>query len=269
MKEYMNYKNLTIRCINDTKFIVELNRPSSLNALNKEILEELRYFFTDSKIKNEAQTIIVTGCGDKAFCAGADLKERVDQSSSIWKKNHKILQEVMFSILKYPLPVIAAVNGITHGGGLELMMVCDFAYATETATFAQPEVLRGIIPGGMGTQLLPRYIGLNKAKEMCFSGKIIGAKEAYKWGLINKICSKKDLISDILEAANLITKNSLIAIKKAKESLNSSLELGITKGYEYEINIYNSLLDHRDRFEGIRAFVEKRSPDFINNNSEM
>lgn len=251
----------------ETKEIVKLtlNRPEVSNAINVDMMKELVQFWAwVEKNKNNLRCIILTGKGEKAFCAGADLKARRDISLAQWKSQHKILQKAMRAMVNCSIPVIAAVNGAAYGGGLELALASDFIYCAETAIFSQSEVKIGIIPGAMGTQHLPKACGMRRAKELCFTAESFSAMDALEWGIVNKVCKFEDLLAEALKTAKKITENAPIAIRCAKAAMNGSLHRDILAGYKHELKYYEITLQTKDREEGIKAFNEKRKPMFKN-----
>jgi enoyl-CoA hydratase len=257
------YQTLEIKTASEHTEVVYLNRPEALNAINTQLAKDLRnYFSTVNKKNTKLRCIVLTGKGEKAFCAGADLKERKGMSDKDWFKQHHIFEEAGDSISSCPLPLIAAVNGFAFGGGCELAMACDFIFASSQAIFAQPEVKLGIIPGLGGTQRLPRLVGLNRAKELLFTGKRFSAEEALKWGLVNEILEPQDLLPHSLKVAEAISLNGPFAIKQVKRAVDRGFAIPIVKALEVEIEAYNNAAKTKDRREGIIAFNEKRSPKF-------
>lgn len=245
--------------------IITLNRPTVLNAINSVMMRELYALWGFLRFNyGKFRCIILTGMGERAFCSGADLKERQSLSVTTWQEQHAWLQQAMLAMVDCPIPVIAAINGIAFGGGLELAMACDFAYATNHAVFAQSETRLGIMPGAMGTQHLPRAIGMRRAKELCFTASQFDAETAYQYGLINRICAQTELMNETLRTAQTICQNAPIAVRQAKKSLNMSAHLDIKSGYAYEVEAYSRLLPTEDRKEGIQAFHDKRAPVFRN-----
>lgn len=249
--------------INDYVLLVVLHRPEFRNAINSQMMQELQQFW-EKMIADHDQwrCIILTGSGSKAFCAGADLKERRNISIEVWQQQHTALQKAMISLMKCPVPVIAAVNGAAFGGGLELALACDFIYSANTATFAQSEVKLGIMPGAMGTQNLPRACGIRKAKELGFTGEIFTAEQAYEWGIVNKIFEPDELIEETIATADIIAQNAPFSVRQVKKTMNASDSMDILDGYGFELQAYNQLLPTKDRIEGIQAFNEKRKPVF-------
>jgi enoyl-CoA hydratase/carnithine racemase len=259
----LNFKTLSLQLHHKNILMVTLNRPAVMNAINIEMMNELHQLWQElNENHGELRCIIITGA-EKAFCAGADLKERQHISLALWKSQLTVLRNAMIAMLECPIPVLSAVNGPAYGGGLEMILASDFAYAADTVVFAQSEVKLGIMPGALGTQHLPRACGLRRAKELTFTGQSFTAKEAFDWGIINKICDKEHLLQDILETAHRICANAPLAIQQIKKSLNKSQQLNIKMGFEFELKAYNRLLPTKDREEGIKAFNEKRKPVFI------
>ena len=207
---------------------------------------------------------MITGAGN-AFCAGADLKERRSIAIETWKAQHAVLVKSFEKMLACPIPIIAAVNGAAFGGGLEIILASDFAYAINTATFSQSEVKIGLIPGAFGTQHLPRVAGIKRAKELIFTGDVFNAAEALAWSIINKVVEPSELISTVLATAIKIADNAPLAIKAAKKAINATQEMSLTSGFNCELEAYYEALMSQDRQEGILAFNEKRKPHFTGN----
>lgn len=254
----MNFNTLKISNADPHILIVTLHRPEVRNAINSEMMKELLVFWNEINVDKKWRCIILTGT-DPAFCAGADLKERKNITMEIWKSQHVILVQAMKAMLECPIPIIAAVNGVAFGGGLELVLASDFAYASREAVFAQSEVKIGIIPGAFGTQHLPRAAGLARAKECIFTAKSFTANEAFEWGIINKISESSNLMADVLNTAKIIAENAPLAVRAAKTALNASS----ISHYEKELENYYHALNTKDRAEGILAFNEKRKPIFL------
>jgi len=259
----MNFETLQLEQYDKDILIITLNRPQIHNAINTDMRNELYQLWKFLK-KNpkKLRCVIITGAGD-TFCAGADLKERKHITLTAWKDQLTVLRKAIITMLECPIPVISAVNGAAYGGGLEIILASDFAYAADTAIFAQSEVKWGIMPGALGTQHLPRACGLRRAKELTFTGQSFTAKEAFHWGIINKICESHQLLSDVLTTAKTICANAPLAIQQIKKSLNTTQQLSIKTGYHFELKAYHRLLLTKDREEGIKAFNEKRKPFFI------
>lgn len=259
-----NFETLETEVSESGVVTVTMNRPQARNAMNTTMMEELRDCFAAYYVEpGNARCIILAGAGDKAFCAGADLKERNGMTDATWRRQHAIVEQAIRAMMDCPVPIIAAVNGAAFAGGCELALSCDFIYASSNARFAQTEVALGIIPGAMGTQNLPRAIGLRRAKEVILSGQPFSAGEATEWGLVNRLFETvDDLRAGAAETAEKIAANAPVAVRQAKASIGKSADLDRANGYAYEIEAYNRTVGTEDRQEGIRAFNEKRRPVF-------
>ena len=256
----MEFKNLLLEKSNGT-CTVKINNPKSLNALNSEILSELGTVFDQIKNDEEIQIVVLTGEG-KAFVAGADIDYMRDLNMEQAKKFSEDGSRLFRKIEMLNKVVIAAVNGFALGGGCELAMACDIRIASSNAKFGQPEVGLGIIPGFSGTQRLPRLVGLGRAKELILSAGHIGAAEAYRIGLVNKVTDKENLMEETYKLADKIKSNSRFALKFAKESMNRGVETDIETGIAYESNVFGLCFASQDQKEGMTAFLEKRNPKF-------
>lgn len=242
--------------------VLTINRPEALNALNSLVLKELSLFLNQLDREKSIRCLIITGAGEKAFVAGADIKEISDltpeQAQRFAETGQKIFRR--FEVLS--IPIIAAVNGFALGGGCELAMACDFIYASQTAKFGLPEVSLGIMPGFGGTQRAARLVGLAWAKELVFSGKHCSADEAMQMGLVNKVFDGPQLLEAAMETAKLISSRGPLAISRAKEVINQGFDVTIDEGMELERDAFGELFRSQDQKEGTRAFVEKRKPTF-------
>ena len=246
-------------------FVIQmtLNRPGASNALNTRMGKDLFEVFEAVSLDPvQTRCIVLTGAGEKAFCAGGDLKERNGMSDEAWGHQHRIFERMLRAILDCPVPVIAAVNGAAYGGGCEIAAACDFVYAADTARFAQTETRLGIIPGAGGTQTLARAVGERRAKELIFSARAFTAEEAAQWGLVNQVHALADLSAAALATATEISANAPIAVRQAKQSVHRGLQMSLSDGLWFEIEAYNRTVGTDDRHEGVRAFNEKRLPDF-------
>lgn len=257
-----NFKTLQVKVHDQAILVLELNRPAVRNAINSDMMTELSQFWQMMNHHTHSiKCIILTG-GGSAFCAGADLKERYHLSLEKWQSQHLVFEKAMLTMIDCPLPVIAAVNGAAFGGGLELALACDFIYAANTATFAQPEVKIGIMPAALGTQHLPSASSLRRAKELILTGASFSAEEAASWGIVNQVLASDQLMKAVMLVAEQIVKNAPLAVKEAKKALNISQQLDIKSGFAEELKGYNRLLLTADREEGIKAFNEKRPAIF-------
>lgn len=240
--------------------IITLSRPQAANALNSQMALEIKDIF--SRLAKNIKVAVLTGEGEKHFCAGADLKERKDLTAEKWQIQHQQFRNALQAIMDCQIPVIAAVNGAAYGGGLELALSCDFIYAAKTARFALPEATLGIMPGLGGTQNLPRAVGLRRSKEILLTGKSFPATDAYYWGIANRLCEPGSLMEETLECARDITKVAPLSALSIKRSINQGIHLSLNEALSAESNHYNRLLHTSDRSEGINAFNEKREPAF-------
>ena len=243
--------------------LVTLNRPGSANALNTQMGIDLEDVFHSILVApGRYRCVIVTGAGERIFCAGGDLKQRDGMTDEEWQAQHAIFERVMLLLVDCPIPVIAAVNGAAFGGGTEIVGCMDFAYAASTARFALTEVSLGIMPGGAGTQTLPRAVGPRRAKEIIFTARPFSADEALAWGFVNAVVAPEKLMDAVMETAGRIVANAPLSIRQAKKSIELGLRTDLRTGMFLEIEAYNRLIATEDRHEGVRAFNEKRKPDF-------
>ena len=242
---------------------VTLNRPSFANAMNTQMGLDLLDVFSDLFARPDAcRAVVVTGAGERAFCAGGDLKERQGMSDDAWQAQHLIFERMIRSILECPMPVIAAVNGAAYAGGCEIALGCDFIYAASTARFALTEVTIGIMPGAGGTQTLPRAVGLRRAKEILLTGRPFSAEQAYEWGMVNRLCEPGAVVQEAIDTASAIAANAPISIRQAKRSMHYGANMSLADGMLFEIEAYNRMVPTDDRREGIASFNEKRKPVF-------
>jgi enoyl-CoA hydratase len=257
----MDFTNLLIET-NDGVATLTINSPRTLNALNSQVLSELECALyglgTDAAVK----AVVLTGAGEKAFVAGADIKEMSAMNSYEGHQFGLKGQRVMMLIEKMSKPVIAAVNGYALGGGLELALACDFIYASEKAKFGFPEVTLGIMPGFGGTQNLPRLIGQNRANEMIFTGAMLNAEKACLWGIVNQVFSPEDLLPKALETAAVMANVGTVGVGYAKDAIANGLQMGKEDGFRYEASLFGVLFATEDQKEGMAAFVEKRKAAF-------
>lgn len=241
---------------------VTINRPNVLNCFDYETLYKLETVVNEIEFDPEVRVVILTGAGEKAFSAGADLTERKSLTEKEVRRNVKAIRGVFNHISQLPQPTIAAVNGYALGGGLELVLACDFAIAVETAKIGLTETSWGIIPGAGGTQRLPRLIGEQKAKELIFTAKKLTASEAYEWGILTKVVKQEDLIKASQDFAFEILKNGPVALRQAKFAINQGMNADIQTGLAIEAKAYELTLPTEDRVEALKAFSEKRTPIF-------
>jgi enoyl-CoA hydratase/carnithine racemase len=258
-----SYETLKLERIDEHLLVVTLNRPHAGNSTNTQMGRDFLDLWTGLYIDQEGiRCIILTGAGDRIFAAGGDLKERNEMTNEQWMMQHNLFERARQSLMQCPIPIICAVNGAARGGGTETALSCDFIFAAERATFALTEVKLGIIPGGMGTQNLPRAVGVRRAKQIILTGEPFTAQEAYDWGMVNKVCKNDELMSDVLSVARTMCENAPLSIYQAKKSINVSTQVDLFNGFAFEIEAYNRLVGTEDRLEGVRAFNEKRKAAF-------
>ena len=241
---------------------VTLNRPKVLNALNQKTWEDLRAAFEDARDEATIRGVILTGAGDKAFIAGADISELAQVTAVEAEKSSSYGQEVLNLVENLGKPVIAAVNGFALGGGCETAMACTIRVAVETAKFGQPEVRLGVIPGGGGTQRLPRLVGKGRALQIILSGEMVTAQEAYRIGLVNEVVPLTELIPRSEAILDQIFKNAPIAVKYSIEAVNKGLETSVAEGLSLEASLFWICAGTEDKKEGTEAFLQKRPAKF-------
>ena len=242
--------------------LLTINRPDKLNAISNELTAELRSLLDELEKDNDLRVVIITGAGDKAFVAGADIKELVERDSRLGRQVSSERQEIFSRIENLPVPVIAAVNGYALGGGLEIALACNIRICSEKAQFGAPEVKLGIIPGDGGTQRLPRLVGLGRAMEMILTGDFIDAQEAYRIGLVNEVVPAEDLMGSAMELAKKIASRPPLAVRYAKEAVNRSQEGDTASGFALESYLHALTCTTEDKREGVAAFLEKRKGKF-------
>jgi len=257
----MTYNNILFE-INDNIATVTINRPKSLNALNTEVLNEIFQAVESVGANAEIRVLILTGSGEKAFVAGADITELAELNTLAAKFFVANGHKTMAALQDLAIPVIAAVNGFALGGGLELALSCDFIYASENAKFGLPEITLGLIPGFGGTQRLSRIIGKNMAKEMIFTGKMVSAQEASQLGIVNRVVPAEELMNEVRKTADAISSRGKISLNMAKQTINQGLDVDLATGCKMEIDAFALCVASEDAQEGTRAFLDKREPDF-------
>jgi len=259
----MTFETLRIDRPHDRVMRVTLHRPENSNAINTQMGRDLVAFFEQFALSSHDQRVIVlSGAGEKAFCAGGDLKERKGMTDAQWLFQHAIFERMVRALVDCPVPLIGAINGAAYGGGCEIAATCDFLYAAEHARFALTEVTLGIMPGGGGTQTLPRAVGERRAKELILSGLPFSARDAQRWGLVNEVVPAAELSERVLQIALRIARNAPISVRQAKQAIHRGLQMSLADGLAFEIEAYNRMVPTQDRLEGVLAFNEKRAPDF-------
>ncbi len=257
----MAYENLLFQN-QDGIATITFNRPKAMNALSSSLLEEFSGALDEISRDEGIRTLILTGSGDKAFVAGADITEIARLNVIQAKHFSKSGQTTIGKLQNLPIPVIAAVNGFALGGGLEVALASDFIYASENAKFGMPEITLGVIPGFGGTQRLPRLIGGNMAKELVLTGNMISASEAKELGIVNKIFTGDQLMDEVMKTAKSIASRGKVSLRAAKQSINSGLDVDLASGCGIESDAFALCLASEDAKEGTTAFMEKRKPVF-------
>jgi enoyl-CoA hydratase len=241
--------------------IVTVNRPDKRNALNSAVRRELVSAFEQLRSAADTRVVIITGAGDKAFVAGADINEFAQRTPL--EQRDAMSSRVLFDeIADFPKPTIAMINGFALGGGCELALACDFRIAARSARLGQPEIKLGIIPGGGGTQRLPRLVGAGHALRLIYTGELIGAEEAQRIGLVEIVTDDADLRSRTMEIANTIAAHSPVALQLAKNAVRAAWEVPLSAGLRYERELFVTAFTSDDKREGVSAFLEKRTPEF-------
>ena len=242
--------------------VLTINRPKALNALNWDTLRDLGNFIEKDFPKEGIRALIITGSGDKAFVAGADIAQMSEMSSTEFKEYTDYAHNVYSLIENSPCPSIAAINGYALGGGCELALACDIRIASEKAKMGFPEVKLGIFPGWGGSQRTTRIMGVGKAKELIFSGEMISAEEALRIGLVERVVPHEEIMSEARKLAESIAKRAPFAVSMSKKAINSGSEMDLQKALLLEKKLISLCFDSKDRVEGMKAFLEKREPEF-------
>ncbi len=256
----MQYETLIVEKIGKVGKIT-INRPEKLNAMNQTVRDELDHAFAEFAQDSDVSVVVVTGAGEKAFIAGADINEFKDKNAAQMYEDFRP-DKVFHELARFQKPVIAMINGYALGGGCEFAMACDIRIASENAKLGQPEIKLGIIPGWGGTQRLPRLIGEGKAMWMILSGEMIDAKTALEWGLVDFVVKPEELEDFTMNMANKIAEMSPITLKIAKEAVRAASTLGLKEGLELESRLFALTFSTEDKEEGVAAFLEKRKPEF-------
>tara|TARA_B100000809_G_scaffold225176_1_gene235966 strand:- start:22654 stop:23430 length:777 start_codon:yes stop_codon:yes gene_type:complete len=258
----MNLENIKVEVLEGEIVLVTVNRPKKLNALNKQTISELQQAFVSLQSDSSVRVVILTGAGEKAFVAGADISEFSEFSKEEGTYLAQKGQESLFDFIEgFSKPVIAAVNGFALGGGLELAMACHFRLASDNAKMGLPEVSLGLIPGYGGTQRLPQLVGKGRAMEMILTGGMISAEVAFNFGLVNYVIAQEKLIDSCIAIANKIIQNSPNSIGVAIKAINAGFKEGVD-GYNSEVTLFGSCFGTDDFIEGTTAFLNKRKPEF-------
>ena len=256
----MTYQNILVETSNRIT-ILTINRPDKRNALNQATRDEMLQALDSLEKTAESRVVVITGAGDKAFIAGADINEFEGRTALMQREAMKGLR-IFSAIEEFPKPVIAMINGFCLGGGLELALACDIRIACDTAKLGQPEINLGIIPGGGGTQRLTRLVGEGKAMELILTGDPVDAVNAREIGLVNSVVTAADLRPTVLNLAARIAEKSPIALRMAKDAVKSAARMNLREGLERETDLFSLTFGSEDKAEGVRAFLEKRKHDF-------
>lgn len=259
----MELKNVILEKTGNVATVI-INRPKALNALNSETLKDIDTVLDNLENDKEVYAVILTGAGDKAFVAGADISEMKDLNEEQGREFGTLGNNVFRRLENLNKPVIAAISGFALGGGCELAMACDIRIASEKAKFGQPEAGLGITPGFGGTQRLPRIVGESKAKELIYTGDIIRADEALRIGLVNKVVAPEALLEEANIMANKIAANAPIAVKLCKDAINRGMQVGMDEAIVIEAEDFGKCFSSEDQTEGMTAFMEKRAKNFQN-----
>jgi enoyl-CoA hydratase len=258
----MQYETLKVAIGDDRVGIITMNRPEVRNAMNTQMMREIRDCFAGFYIDPDvAACLVLTGAAG-GFCSGADLRERKGMTDVAWRQQHAVVEQMVRALNECPIPVIAAVNGAAYAGGMELALGSDFVYAAQSARFALTEVTLGILPGASGTQNLPRAVGVRRAKELILTGAPFSAAEAYEWGMVNKVCPDDKLMDEVMATARRIADNAPISVRQAKKAMDRATDVDRHTGYQFELEAYYRTVGTEDRQEGINAFNEKRKPKY-------
>ena len=259
----MDYSTLLAERRDNGLLVVTLNRPDASNALNTQMCIDLLDLWTGLvRDSGAVRCVVVTGAGERAFCAGGDMKQRQGMTDDAWRHQHEIAEQAFWTMMECPVPIIAAVNGDAFGGGLEMILAADFAYGVDSARLGFPEVKIGIIPGVGGTATLPRVVGERRANEIVFTGGTFGAAEALEWGILNRVCSATELMPAAIATAEFIAANAPLAVRQAKKAIHEGLQMDVRAALRFEVEAYNRLTGTEDRREGVLAWNERRKPLF-------
>ncbi len=257
----MTYKNVLCE-VKEGLAVVTINRPGVLNALNEETISELIDVFCKIKRDDAVGAVVITGTGEKAFVAGADIKE-LSQKNSLTGKDFVLKGQMCLNIIEnLGKPVIAAINGFALGGGCEIAMACTMRIAAQNAKLGQPEINLGLIPGFGGTQRLPRLVGRGNAAELALTGDMISAEEAHRIGLVNKVVPRGEALGEAEKIARKILAKSPVTVRLILEAVNRGVEVGLPEALNLEANLFGIACATEDMKEGTKAFLEKRKPDF-------
>lgn len=263
MSAFPQYETIATEMVSTHVLKVTLNRPQAGNSVNTQMGHDLLDLWNRlTADAGEVRCVVLTGAGEKIFCAGGDLKERNGMTKRAWTLQHELFERMYWTLVDLPVPVIAAVNGHAYAGGLEMALSCDFIYTSNAARFALTEVTLGIMPGAGGTQNLPRAIGERRAKEILMTGKPFTAEQADSYGLVNAVLEPAEVLVKALETAEAIAGNAPLSVRQIKKSVRYGGQMELRTAFRFEIEAYNHLIGTEDRLEGVAAFNEKRKANF-------
>jgi enoyl-CoA hydratase len=263
MIELPSYETILTELTHEHVLQVTLNRPGVGNAINTQAGHDLLDLWNRlTADAGDIRCVVLTGSGDRIFCAGGDLKERNGMTKRQWTLQHELFERMYWTLVDLPLPIIAAINGHAYAGGFELALSCDFIYASNQARFALTEVTLGIMPGAGGTQNLPRAIGERRAKEIIMTGRPFTSEDGYAWGLVNTVCPPDQVLQKAHETAHTIASNAPLSVRQVKKSIRYGGQMELRTALRFEVEAYNHLIDTEDRMEGVMAFNEKREANF-------
>jgi len=263
----MTYQTIGLEPVADAAaglWLLTLNRPEAMNAMNTQMFIDLRAAMRELAVRSDARVLVITGAGERAFSVGGDLKERNGMSDETWRAQHQLIEEAFLAVKDFALPVIAAVEGHAHGGGLELALMCDFIVASRSAQFSLPEVKRGILPGGGGVQNLVRAAGMRRAKQLLFTGGSFKAEQSLAWGMVNETVEAGASVARAIEIAHEIVAAAPMSVRYVKLAAARGGEVDFHTGYMLDLAAYNVLVSSQDRLEGVQAFNERRPPKWLN-----
>ena len=255
-------ENVLLQKQGDYIAILTLNRPQAINALSTDLLKELNFYLDEIKRDKTIRVVILTAVGEKAFCVGADLKERKQVPEDQVIHSVQLIGQTVSNVEALPQPVIAAMNGVAFGGGLELALACDLRVASEAISVGLTETSLAIIPGAGGTQRLSRLIGISKAKELIYTARRINAETAKELGILDHVVPNESVLNTALDLANEMAKNGPLALIQAKKAINQGVEVPLQTGLQIELLAYSALIPTMDRLEGLQAFAEERPPRY-------
>lgn len=260
---FPEYETITTSMADEHVLLVTLNRPQQGNAINTQMGRDLLDLWNRlTEDAGSVRCIVLTGAGERIFCAGGDLKERNGMTKETWQRQHELFERMYWTLVDLPLPVIGAINGHAYAGGLEMALSCDFVYVSRQARFALTEVTLGIMPGAGGTQNLPRAVGDRRAKEVLMTGRPFSAEQALAWGVANEAYEPSEVLPAALDTARVIAGNAPLSVRQIKKSVRYGTQMELRTAFRFEIEAYNHLINTEDRMEGVLAFNEKRKPVF-------